>query len=271
MKKFLSLTLLLLTCVSVLAQTETMIISPVRNDSLPLTRDSLTVHVVPQTSDTQNSISFINDTLFAASISSSIRLQSGGYYADFILIPSNAPNPLYWGDFKVTGFLEKTPYPGLMDIASGSLGLQYSHDRISAYAGGVVNKYAFYQGMYTQKGVTANVSYMFSHRWSATLFGTYYWGNGPRMANGAPMSPAMLGFYNVGRFGGYVDYQISDHLGIQAGAQMVQQIGPHIHYGLQPIVTPYFKVGKVAVGIPVGQILHGVIKDQIERHNHRRR
>lgn len=269
MKKLLSLSFLLLICASAFAQAETPVILPVRNDSLPLMKDSLDVHFIPQTPDLQNTVSLINEPLFADSISSPLLLQPGGYYANFVLMPSDAPNPLHWGDFNVTGLLEQSYYPGLMDVSSGSLGLQYSHGRFSAYAGGVVNKYGFYRGLYTQKGITANLTYMFAPRWSATLFGTYYRGNGLRMANGMPMSPAMLGFYNVSRFGGYVDYRISEHFGVQAGAQMVQQIGPRTQYEFQPIVTPYFKVGKIAIGLPVGQIMHGIIKDQMERRDRR--
>ena len=33
-------------------------------------------------------------------------------------------------------------------------------------------------------------------------------------------------------------------------------------YQFEPIVTPYYKVGKVVIGLPVGQILNGIIREQ---------
>ena len=83
------------------------------------------------------------------------------------------------------------------------------------------------------------------------------------MANGAPMPPAMIGFYNVSRFGGYVDYGVSENFGVEVGAQAVQTIGTS-KYKPEPIVTPYIKAGngkvKVKVGLPVGQILYHAIR-----------
>ena len=73
----------------------------------------------------------------------------------------------------------------------------------------------------------------------------------------------MMGFYNVSRFGGYVDYGFSEHFGVDIGAQGVQQIGS-TRYELEPIVTPYLKMGhgksKVKIGLPVGQILYHILK-----------
>ena len=75
------------------------------------------------------------------------------------------------------------------------------------------------------------------------------------------MSPAMLGYYQRSAFGGYINYRINERTGILVGGQAVQQTGTN-KYQFEPIVTPYYKVGKVVIGLPVGQILNGIIREQ---------
>ncbi len=266
MAKLIPLMSLLLCWISVKAQTETNIITPLRNDSLSVMQDSLSGHISSQSPVLQPQISTLdNEPLINDSIPSPAASLNDSYYDNSILMPTTLQTPLRWHNIQVNGFLGQSYYPGLMNIYSGSLGLQYHNNHLSAYFGGVINKYAYYRGLHTQTGITANLSYHFSPKWSATVFGTYYWGNMASMANGAPMSPAMLGFYNVNRFGGYIDYRISENFGIQTGAQLVQQVGPRPHYQLQPIVTPYIKIGVVEIGLPVGQILHGIIQNSSRR------
>lgn len=80
------------------------------------------------------------------------------------------------------------------------------------------------------------------------------------MANGMPMPPLMLGYYGRSTFGGYVDYHINEHWGVQTGVQTVQQVGTN-RYRAEPIVTPYYKINKkVAIGLPVGQILYHILR-----------
>ncbi len=80
------------------------------------------------------------------------------------------------------------------------------------------------------------------------------------MANGMPMPPSMMGYYGRSTYGGYLDYRINEHWGVQTGVQTVQQVGTG-KYEAEPIVTPYYKINKkVAIGLPVGQILYHVLK-----------
>ncbi len=82
------------------------------------------------------------------------------------------------------------------------------------------------------------------------------------------MIPAMVGNYGVSTFGGYMSYQFNNTFGVDVGAQTVQQFGTNKYY-VEPIVTPTVKLGKVKIGLPVGQILHGIIRSQAEQRNKR--
>lgn len=162
------------------------------------------------------------------------------------------------GGIMATGTV--TPYPGLMQIDTGNLGIYQSFGNFSIYGGATVNKYGYFRGLNTQYGVEGNLTYMFSPRLSASVFGTYYFGNNPRMANGMPLQPAILGFYSRSAFGGSIDYQINEYWGVEAGAQAVRQIGSN-KYEWEPIATPYYKIGKkVKIGLPVGQILYHILR-----------
>lgn len=103
-------------------------------------------------------------------------------------------------------------------------------------------------------------SYQFTPRLSATLFGEHYFGRPPMMANGMPMPPSMLGYYGRSKYGVSFDYQIDEHWGVETGVQTVQQVGTNKHKA-EPIVTPYYKISKkVAIGLPVGQILYHILR-----------
>ena len=70
----------------------------------------------------------------------------------------------------------------------------------------------------------------------------------------------MIGYYGRSTFGGYFDFQINERWGVQTGAQTVQQVGTN-RYKAEPIVTPYYRINKkVAIGLPVGQILYHILK-----------
>lgn len=162
------------------------------------------------------------------------------------------------GAIVATGYTRA--FPGLMQIYSGTLGFYQSAGNFTFHAGGMVNKYGYFSGMHTQYGLNSSISYQFTPKLSATLFGEYYFGQPPRMADGMPMLPLMVGCYGRSRFGGYIDYQINERWGVQTGVQTVQQVGTN-RYKAEPIVTPYYKISKkVAIGLPVGQILYHVLK-----------
>ncbi len=159
--------------------------------------------------------------------------------------------------------------PGLMHIDNGAIGVFINHENISLYLGMEANKYGFYHGLHTQYGITGNLSYYLSPHLSFTAYGTYYFGVPPTLNGGLPMSPGMLGYYQRSTFGGYINYRINDRSGVLVGGQAIQQTGTN-KYQFEPVVTPYFKVGKVVIGLPVGQMLNGIIREQAERRRNSR-
>lgn len=178
---------------------------------------------------------------------------------DLQLIPGQA-SLLAWSNGEIVASGGRSSFPGLMQIDNGALGLYQSAGDFTFHIGAMVNKYGYFNGLHTQYGLSASITYQFTPRLSATVFGDYYFGNPPRMANGMPLSPSMMGYYGRSNFGGYIDYQINEHWGVQTGVQTVQQVGTN-KYHAEPIVTPYYKINKkVAIGLPVGQILYHLLK-----------
>lgn len=168
--------------------------------------------------------------------------------------------PFRWGTGAIIASGSTRSFPGLMQIDNGMLGISQSFGNFTFYAGGVVNKYGYFSGLRTQYGLNSNFTYQFSPQLSATLFGDYYFGQPPRMANGMPMPPSMIGYYGRSTFGVSLDYQINERWGVETGVQTVQQVGTH-RYEAEPIITPYYKISKkVAIDLPVGQILYHILK-----------
>ncbi len=167
-----------------------------------------------------------------------------------------------WNNGEIIASGGSVYYPGLLKIDSGSLGLYQSFGNTTLYLGATVNKYGWFKGVNTQYGVNGRLCYQFSPRVSATLFGTYYFGGAPLMANGMPMPLSMAGYYGYNKFGGYVDCVINEHFGVQVGGQVVQHTYSN-RYEAEPIATPYVKIGrkkKIGIGLPVGQILNHYLK-----------
>lgn len=193
------------------------------------------------------------------------------YPGSFQPVPSFHPVSVYPGilyrtnHFALSGNLGVTPYPGMMNKVTGTLGMTLSNEKYRFYVGAIVNQYAFYRGFISQPGITGQFTYNISAPLSFTAFAYYYGKNAmPMMPNGSPMPPSMLGFYDVSRFGGYVNYKVSDHFGIMMGGQIVERHGlRNNRYELEPIATPYISVGsgkkKIGIGLPVGQILNGIL------------
>ena len=181
--------------------------------------------------------------------------------------PGTAYIPL-WKDGVLSASGSISVMPGLMKIDTGYFGLQQRIGNFSVFMGGVANKYGYFNGLHTQYGVNGNMLYQFSPKLSFAAFGTYYFGKPPVMANGMPMQPAMIEYYKVSTFGGYVSYQFNEIFGIDVGAQAVRQLGTE-KYQLEPIVTPTVKLGKVKVGLPVGQILNGIVHSKVEERRNR--
>lgn len=165
-----------------------------------------------------------------------------------------------WNNGAILATGAMTQLPGMMNIESGTLGIYQALGNFTLNAGGIVNKYGYFNGLHTQYGLNLSINYQFSTRLSATLFGEHYFGQPPGMDYGTPMSPGMIGYYGRSSYGGYFDFQINEHWGVQTGVQTVQQVGTN-KFQAEPIVTPYYRINKkVAIGLPVGQILYHILR-----------
>lgn len=178
----------------------------------------------------------------------------------------NMPGIIYNGKYmSVMGNVGVMKYPGLMTIATGSLGVSFRYGNSGFYIGGIVNQYAFHRGLTRQIGIEGRFTTRLSSPLSFTAYATYFGKNPmPLMPDGSYMPPSMLGYYGVNCVGGYVNYSASGHFGMLVGGQAIQRHGPRTHYEIEPIATPYFSIGhgkkKVVIGLPVGQILNGLLR-----------
>ena len=169
--------------------------------------------------------------------------------------------------WKNSGFLATgsiSSFPGLMKIEKGSVGIGQNIGNFSVYLGAEANKYGFFNGLHTQYGINGTIQYSVSPKLTLTGYATYYFGNPPMMRNGLMVPPAMMGYWGVSSFGACVDYQINEKFGLIVGGEAEQQFGTN-RYRFKPIVTPTIKLGRVRIGLPVGEIVNDLIRDKLER------
>lgn len=173
------------------------------------------------------------------------------------------------GAFTAGGLIDNMP--GLMNIASGQLGIGQQFGNLTLYVGGVANKYGYFDGLHTQYGLEANATYRLSPQWSINARGWYYPGTSlPTMPGGliAPMS--IMGYFQSTQFRLTANYQVNGWLGIETGAKVERMYGTN-QYEALPVVTPYFTFGsgnrKVRVGIPVGEIMYKMLRNYSGKNN----
>lgn len=153
--------------------------------------------------------------------------------------------------------------PGIMAINLGSIHISQNFGQLSVDAYAVANKYGYFRGQQTSYGVGGALTYRFSDKLSATLFGEYH----------SPVNiyqPAMAGYVSIPRFGGYVDSSFSSKFGVEVGVQgyrsmMTQRIEA------QPIIKPYFRLSKDSkIGIDFGGILYQMLNCRRSQYNQSR-
>lgn len=154
-----------------------------------------------------------------------------------------------------------TSLPGLMKIDAASFNVQQTFGPVTISAFAQAMKYGCFRGLSTSWGFGGSATYRVSDRVSLTLFGSYHTGAGLRQ-------PAMAGYTALPRIGGYVDWRFAERWGVRAGAQSYRTADGRRE--TQPIVEPYFKLGKNCdIGVDVGGILYQVIRSATDG-GHRR-
>lgn len=154
-------------------------------------------------------------------------------------------------------------YIGLMDVQSVSGGVQYSLGAMTVQGALAANRYLYYGRVFTQYGVSGQLSYCFNPNLALTVFGTYY--------NTNPFfSMAAFPFVPTTSYGGYMTVG-SRSFYVNLGVE--RRYNPFEHkMQTVPIITPAFKVSKnVIVELPLGDLMkHLVEQTLIKSGPHRR-
>lgn len=170
---------------------------------------------------------------------------------DVSFVPGAAPLAAWEGGSAFFAG-NSTSLPGLMKIDAASFNVQQTFGPVTISAFAQAMKYGYFRGLTTAWGFGGSATYRASDRVSLTLFGSYYTGAGP-------LQHAMAGYTALPRIGGYVDWQFAERWGVRAGVQSYRT--SYNRWETQPIVEPYFKVGKNCdIGVDVGGILYQVIR-----------
>ena len=154
-------------------------------------------------------------------------------------------------------------YIGLMDVQSVSGGVQYSLGGMTVQGALAANRYLYQGRVFTQYGVSGQLSYSFNPNLALTVFGTYYNTN-PFFSMGAfPFVPTTSygGYMTVGSRSFYVN------LGVERRFNAFEHKMETV-----PIVTPAFKISnKVTIELPLGDLTkHLIEKTLIKSGPHRR-
>ncbi|MBO4955615.1 MAG: hypothetical protein J6C77_04355 [Muribaculaceae bacterium] len=156
------------------------------------------------------------------------------------------------------GFSSAESYPGLMNTRSATLFLNFNSGAFGLNIWGDASQIAYFRGYQRQFGYGISATFDLTDRLSLTVFGSYY-----TLLH--ELSPAMAGFANSSRAGGYLTYLFSDHWGVKVGGQTVRSDFDN-RWRFQPIVEPFYKVNKnVSIGADIGGMLYNIIYDS--RHS----
>lgn len=153
-------------------------------------------------------------------------------------------------------------YIGLMDVRSVSGGVQYSLGGMTVQGALAANRYLYQGRVFSQYGVSGQLSYSFNPNLALTVFGTYY--------NTNPFfSMAAFPFVPTTSYGGYMTVG-SRSFYVNLGVERRFNAFEH-KMETVPIVTPAFKISnKVTIELPLGDLTKHLIEETlIKRGPHR--
>ena len=154
-------------------------------------------------------------------------------------------------------------YIGLMDVQSVSGGVQYSLGAMTVQGALAANRYLYYGRVFTQYGVSGQLSYSFNHNLALTVFGTYYNTNPFFSMAAFPFVPATSygGYMTVGSRSFYVN------LGVERRFNAFEHKMEAV-----PIITPAFKISnKVTIELPLGDLTKHLIEEILIKSGPHRR
>ena len=148
--------------------------------------------------------------------------------------------------------------PGLMDVASGAATYHQNIGKWQLSASMIAHKYwmPMQKQLVTQYGIGGTLSYQLNNDISLHAYG-YYYNNNPIVG------PAYSPYVNTSSYGGYANIRFSDCFSTDVGVN--RYVNPMTgRWTTSPIVTPHLRVGRVDIGLPVGEFLKAAFGGDVD-------
>lgn len=246
---------------------------PLPNEELHQLTPSTELHQLAPNAELHPITPTYSDILMMKALSSSELLAT-----QIVPLPFAATQPLVYGyDASRTGATSMEvsknmrltvtgayhSYIGLMDVQSVSGGVQYSLGAMTVQGALAANRYLYYGRVFTQYGVSGQLSYCFNPNLALTVFGTYY--------NTNPFfSMAVFPFVPTTSYGGYMtvgNRSFYVNLGVERRFNAFEHKMETV-----PIITPAFKISnKVTIELPLGDLTKHIVEEILIKSGPHRR
>lgn len=246
---------------------------PLPNEELHQLTPSTELHQLAPNAELHQITPTYSDILVMKALSSSELLAT-----QIVPLPFAATQPLVYGydasrtgatsmevskNMRLTATGAYHSYIGLMDVQSVSGGVQYSLGAMTVQGALAANRYLYYGRVFTQYGVSGQLSYCFNPNLALTIFGTYYNTNPFFSMAAFPFVPTTSygGYMTVGNRSFYVN------LGVERRFNAFEHKMETV-----PIITPAFKISnKVTIELPLGDLTKHLIEEFLIKSGPHRR
>ena len=246
---------------------------PLPNEELHQLTPSTELHQLAPNAELHPITPTYSDILMMKALSSSELLAT-----QIVPLPFAATQPLVYGydasrsetasmevskNLRLTATGAYRSYIGLMDVQSVSGGVQYSLGGMTMQGTLAANRYLYYGRVFTQYGVSGQLSYCFNPNLALTIFGTYY--------NTNPFfSMAAFPFVPTTSYGGYMTVG-SRSFYVNLGVERRFNAFEH-KMETVPIITPAFKISnKVTIELPLGDLTKHIVEEILIKSGPHRR
>lgn len=246
---------------------------PLPNEELHQLTPSTELHQLAPNVELRPITPTYSDILMMKALSSSELLAT-----QIVPLPFAATQPLVYGydasrteatsmevlkNLRLTATGAYRSYIGLMDVQSVSGGVQYSLGAMTVQGALAANRYLYYGRVFSQYGVSGQLSYCFNPNLALTVFGTYYKMNPFFSMAAFPFVPTTSygGYMTVGNRSFYVN------LGVERRFNAFEHKMETV-----PIITPAFKISnKVTIELPLGDLTKHLIEEILIKSGPHRR
>lgn len=246
---------------------------PLPNEELHQLTPSTELHQLAPNAELHQVTPTYSDILMMKALSSSELLAT-----QIVPLPFAATQPLVYGydasrsetasmevskNLRLTATGAYHSYIGLMDVQSVSGGVQYSLGAMTMQGALEANRYLYHGRVFSQYGVSGQLSYCFNPNLALTVFGTYYNTNPFFSMAAFPFVPTTSygGYMTVGNRSFYVN------LGVERRFNAFEHKMETV-----PIITPAFKISnKVTIELPLGDLTKHLIEEILIKSGPHRR